>query len=161
MHSWVSFPFWPSHFIFLKLLVIALYSSPVAYRTFSHLGRSSPGVISFCLFILFMFMGSHGWNTGMVCLSLLQWTFCQNSSPSPIWRLWPCTAWLIASLNYASPFAMTRLWSMKGISWLEYPNQKLSQIIVQMTDKIASSMFKGITHFSHFEKMLPYIDLLL
>ena len=115
MHSWVSFLFWPSHFIFLKLLVIALYSSPVAYRTFSHLGRSSPGVISFCLFILFMFMGSHGWNTGMVCLSLLQWTFCQNSSPSPIWRLWPCTAWLIASLNYASPFAMTRLWSMKGI----------------------------------------------
>ena len=42
---------------------------------------------------------------------------------------------------------------MKGISWLEYPNQKLSQIIVQMTDKIASFMFKGITHFSHFEKM--------
>ena len=28
---------------------------------------------------------------------------------------WPCTAWLMASLSFASPFAMTRLWSLKGI----------------------------------------------
>ena len=27
---------------------------------------------------------------------------------------WPCTAWLIASSSFASPFTMTRLWSMKG-----------------------------------------------
>ena len=27
---------------------------------------------------------------------------------------WPCPTWLIASLSYASPFAMTRLWFMKG-----------------------------------------------
>ena len=55
--------------------------------------------------------GSHGKNTGMSFPFLLQWTtFCQNSS------LWPvCMAWLIASLSYTSHFAMTRLWSMKGI----------------------------------------------
>ena len=55
--------------------------------------------------------GSHCKNTGMSCPFLLQWTtFCQNSS------LWPvCMAWLIASLSYASHFAMTRLWSMKGL----------------------------------------------
>ena len=52
---------------------------------------------------------------GVVCHSLLQWTaFCQKS---PLWSVclgWPYMAWLIASLNYASTFAMTRQWSMKG-----------------------------------------------
>ena len=47
--------------------------------------------------------------------SLLQWImFCHNS---PLWSIhlgWPYTAWLIASLSYASPFTMTRQWSMKG-----------------------------------------------
>ena len=28
---------------------------------------------------------------------------------------WPCTAWFIASLSYASHLAMTRQWFMKGI----------------------------------------------
>ena len=28
--------------------------------------------------------------------------------------MWPCTAWLIASLSYASPLATTRQWSTKG-----------------------------------------------
>ena len=41
--------------------------------------------------------------------------FCQNSSLWPIHLKWPCMAWLIASLSYASPFTVTRLWSMKGI----------------------------------------------
>ena len=39
---------------FLELLIIALHSSSVACWTHSDLGCSSPGVISFCLFILFM-----------------------------------------------------------------------------------------------------------
>ena len=40
--------------------------------------------------------------------------FCQNSPLWPVHLGWPCMAWLIALLNYASPFLMTRLWSMKG-----------------------------------------------
>ena len=49
----------------------------------------------------------------------LQWTmFCQNSSLSPICLGWFYTSWLIASLSYASLFATTRLWSMKGILYL-------------------------------------------
>ena len=39
---------------FLELLVIAPYSSAVAYWTPSNLGGLSFGVISFCLFVLFM-----------------------------------------------------------------------------------------------------------
>ena len=39
---------------FLELSVIALHSSPVAYWTPSELGGSPSGVISFCLFILFV-----------------------------------------------------------------------------------------------------------
>ena len=33
---------------------------------------------------------------------------------------WPCTAWLIASLGYASPFATTRLWSRKEFIYQLY-----------------------------------------
>ena len=40
--------------------------------------------------------------------------FCQNSPPWPVRLGWPCIEWLIDSLSYPSPFAMTRLWSMKG-----------------------------------------------
>ena len=59
--------------------------------------------------------GSHGKTTRMVCHSLFQWTmFCQNSPLWPVHFGWPCTAWLIASLSYASPLARTRRWS----SWM-------------------------------------------
>ena len=61
--------------------------------------------------------GSWGKNTGVVGHSLLQWTTFWNS---PLWHIllgWPCMAWLIASLSYASPFARTRLWSKKGKDW--------------------------------------------
>ena len=44
----------PATSFFLELLVIALQSSPVAYWTPTNLGGSSSGVISFCLFILFL-----------------------------------------------------------------------------------------------------------
>ena len=48
------FLFAPAALFFLKLLVIALCSSPVAYYTLSDMVGSSSSVISFCLFILFM-----------------------------------------------------------------------------------------------------------
>ena len=63
----------------------------------------------------------------MVCHSLLQWTtFCQNSLLWPVFLGWPCTAWLRASLSYASPFSMTRLWSVKaGDIVVNKRNQKI------------------------------------
>ena len=62
--------------------------------------------------------GSCGKNTGVGCHFLLYWAmFCQNSLLWPVCLWWPCTAWLIVSLIYASPFATTRLWSMKESTW--------------------------------------------
>ena len=57
--------------------------------------------------------GSPSKNIGVVCHSLLQGTFCQRPPPWPEHLGWPCTVWLITPLSYASPFATTRLWSMK------------------------------------------------
>ena len=57
------FCFGPATSFFLELLVIALCSSSVAYWTHANLGSSSSGVISFCLFILFMgFSRQEYWN---------------------------------------------------------------------------------------------------
>ena len=36
-------------------------------------------------------------------------TFCQNSLLRPVRLRWPCAAWLIASMRYTSPFAMTSI----------------------------------------------------
>ena len=107
------FHFGPATSFFLQLLVITLCSSPVENWTPSDLGGSSSSVISFCLFILLM--GFSRQKSGVVCHPLLQWTtFCQNSPLWPVRLGWPCTAWLIASLSYASPFPKTRLWSIKA-----------------------------------------------
>ena len=60
----------------------------VAYWAPNDLGSSSFGILSFCLFILFM--GSQGKNTEVVCYSLLQWTtFCQTSPSWPTRLGWP------------------------------------------------------------------------
>ena len=48
------FHFGPDTSFFLKLLVIALHFSPVAYWTLFDLAGSSSSVTPFCLFILFM-----------------------------------------------------------------------------------------------------------
>ena len=86
---------------------------PLAYWTLSDLEGSSSRVISFCL--SYCSWGSQGKSSGVAYHSLLQWnTFCQNSSLWPVRLGCPCTAWLVGPLSYASPFAMTRLWSMKG-----------------------------------------------
>ena len=45
----------------------------------------------------------------------------QNSSLSPIHLGWPCRVWLTAPLSYTSPFATTRLWSMKWPQWQTSP----------------------------------------
>ena len=66
-----------------------------------------------CAF-LYSSWGSHGKYTEVVCHSLQWIMFCQNSPLWPVCLAWPCMAWLIASLSYASPCATARQWSMKG-----------------------------------------------
>ena len=81
---------------------------PVAYWTLPNLGGSSS--VSYLFAFSDCPWGSRGKNARMSCPSLLQWTtFCQNSSLRAICLGWPCTARLIASLSYMSPFAMTGL----------------------------------------------------
>ena len=115
------FHFGPAASFFLRLLVVLLRSSTVAYWTPSDLGDSSFSVISFCPFI--QFLRSHSKYTGVVCHFLLQWiTFCQSS---PLWPIYLgsytttqhgyIATWLIASLSYASPFTTTRQWSVKEV----------------------------------------------
>ena len=110
--NWASYPLSPSCFIHSELLVILPHSSPVAYWTPSDLGDSSFGVIPFWPFIEFMRFSQQVYWGGLPIL--LQWiTFCQNSLLWPSLG-WPCMAWLIASLNYTSPFVTARQWSLKG-----------------------------------------------
>ena len=106
------FHFDPAASFFLKLLVVVFPSSI--------LDTFQPGGLIFRCDIFFAFYTVHrilnGKYTVVVCFSFLYWiTFCQNSPLWPIHLGWPCMAWLIASLSYASPFATTRHWSMKGI----------------------------------------------
>ena len=80
---------------FLELLVIALWSSPVACWTPSDLWGSYSGVIPFCLFIQFIgFSWQEYWSD-----SFLQWTvFCQQSSLWLISLGRPHMAWLLIEL---------------------------------------------------------------
>ena len=100
------FCFGPVSSFFLELLVIALCSFPVAYWTPSYLFAFS----------------YRSWFSQQEYWSGLRFpppvaTFCQ----CPLWPVcleWPCTEWPIASLNYASPFASTRMWSLRIVGIL-------------------------------------------
>ena len=59
------FCFGPAAWFLLKVLVIALCSSPVAYWTPSNLGNSPSGVISFCLFMLSMWFSRQEYWSGL------------------------------------------------------------------------------------------------
>ena len=138
--------FGPVASFFLKLLVIALCSSPVAYWTPSDLGRWWCGnhfLVSYLSTLSYCLWGFSGRNTGVVCHSLLQWTtFCQNSL---LWRVhlgWPCMAWLITSLSYANQFTTTRLWSMKG--WLNAMAHKLVTYIMIMDREAWRAAIHGV-----------------
>ena len=110
----LHFLFGPTASFFLKLLKIALHSSPVTYWAPSDLGASSFSIMSSA--ISYCSWSSLGNNTGVGCHFLLQWIrSCQNSSLWLVSLGWLCKAWFMASLSYKSPFAMTRLWSMKGM----------------------------------------------
>ena len=79
--SWASFLLWPSHFI-LSGAISPHFSS-------STLDTYRPGRDHLLVSYFFAFSyRSRSKNTGVVCLSLLQWTtFCQNSSTTthPSW----------------------------------------------------------------------------
>ena len=82
-----------------------------------HLPVSYPLTFPYCSW------DSGGKNTGVGCHSLLPGTmFCQNSPWGPVHLGpgWPCKASLIALLSYTSPFAITRLWSMKRNTEVEF-----------------------------------------
>ena len=106
------FHFVSAYSFFLEVLVSALHSPPVAYWTPSDLGAYLP--VSHLL----------AFHTDHVVLQarILEWvalcsstrSFCQNIVLWPVCLGWPSLAWLIASLNYNSPFATTRLLSMIG-----------------------------------------------
>ena len=115
IHIWTLFPLWPATSFFLELIVTALVSSLVACWTLSD---RDGGLLIFLCHICLPFHTAHeapGKNTGVYCHFLLQWTVvCQNSSLWPSHLGCPCTVWFVASLSYASLFAKTWLWSMKG-----------------------------------------------
>ena len=107
----VSFPLWPTHFI----LSGAIHNCPLLFPS-SILDTFQPRGLIFLLY-LFAFLYC-SWNS---CGKTTDWfgIFC-SSGPHFVRTLhynflgWPCRAWLIASLSYASLW-ITSLWSMKEI----------------------------------------------
>ena len=98
--------------------ILGYGNSPLLFPS-SILDTFRPGglIFWFHLFgLLYSLWGSHCKYTGVVCHSILQRiTICQNSLLWPVHLGWPYTARLIASLSYASPFTLTRQWSLKGV----------------------------------------------
>ena len=116
IHSWVLFLLSPSHFIPSAACICPPFFPSSILDIFK-----SGGIIFwihiFFFFFLYSSWGSHGKYIRVVCHSLLWWiTFCQNYLLWPFCLGWPYMAWLIALLSYASPFSMTRQWSVKGIT---------------------------------------------
>ena len=104
----LCFRFGPAFSLFLELLVIALCSSPVVYWTPAWGAHLPKWWVSYLFALSYYSRDSGGKNTGVICHSLLQWTmFGQNSPQWPVHLRWPWMAWLIVSLGYASPLAMT------------------------------------------------------
>ena len=99
IHSWASFPLWPSCFI----LTGAIGKCPLLFSSsnIGHLLTWGALVLVSCFFtFLNCSWGSPGKNTGVGCHFFLPWTMsCQNSSLWPVCLGWPCTAWIIASLS--------------------------------------------------------------
>ena len=107
------FRFDPATSFFLELFVIARHSSPVAYWTPSYLGE--------LIFWCHIFLPFHTVHR-VLQARILEWVANHSSCGPRFVRTlqydlsvgWPCMAWLIDSMSYASPRPTTRLWSMKG-----------------------------------------------
>ena len=134
IYNWVLFLLWSSCFILSGAISNCppLFSSSVL----EHLQTWGAHILVSDLAISYCSWGSRGKNIGVVCHSPLHWTmFCQNSPLWPVCLGWPCMAWLIASLSYTSPFAMTRLWSMKGLINLSITNQIKTKFSINRSHK--------------------------
>ena len=103
IHNWASFLLWPNCFILSGAICncLLLFLSNIVGIIW--LGVSYYGVIYFCLFILFMGFSWQEYWSGLPSVDFV----CLGS---------PCTAWLMASLSYASSFAITKVWYGKGIT---------------------------------------------
>ena len=112
IHNWCvdHFHFGPAASFFLELLVIALYSSPVAHWTLSDLGGSSSAIISFCLFILFMvFLWQEYWS-GLPFPPPVGHVFSELSTVThPSWVALQGTARSFIELHKLLCYAMTSL----------------------------------------------------
>ena len=108
------FCFGPATSFYLELSISVLCSTPIALPLFWP-GGSSSGVISFCLFILFMaFSREEYWN-GLPLPPPVDHVLSELFTVT-------CPSWVALNSmvhsfieGEASPFATTRLWSMKGI----------------------------------------------
>ena len=105
---------WPSHFI-----LVGAVSNCSSFFPSSILDAFWPGELIFQFHLFLPFLTVHGVFQARILewvdISSSQWTaLSHNSTVWPVCLGWSCMAWLTASLNYASPFALTRLWSMKG-----------------------------------------------
>ena len=106
----------PSCFI----LIGAISNYPPLFPS-SILDTFQPGGLIFWRYIFLPFHAAHG-----VCQArILEWVAISFSSGPhfvrtlhhvwPVCLEWPLTAWLLASLSYASPLATTRLWSINRL----------------------------------------------
>ena len=102
------------HFCFGSASSFWSYFSALSWKQVGHLLTwEAHHPVQYFFAFSFCSWGSWGKNTEVFCHSLLQWTrFCQNSAPWSVHLMWPCMAWLTASLSYI------RLWSMWSF-WLE------------------------------------------
>ena len=66
----------------------------------------------------------------LYCLPEFAQTTVSQTLLWPVHVEWPYLAWLIASLSYASPFLMTRLWSVKGQMALFHSFLRRSSILL-------------------------------
>ena len=116
IHRGASFSLWPSHFSLSVAICNCTCSSPVTYWTPSDMGNSSSCVIFFAF--LYCSWVSCGTNTGVGYHFFFMWTTsCQNSSLLRFRLGQPGMVSFIASLNYASIFTSTRLYSIRGFYW--------------------------------------------
>ena len=80
IHSWLLFLLWLHPSFFLELF---LHSSPVAYWAPTTLWSSSFGVLSFCIFILFMGFSRQEYWSGLPFPSLVN-HICQTLHHNPL-----------------------------------------------------------------------------
>ena len=106
IHSWVSFLLWPSIFILPRAISLLFPSSIL--DTYQHWGAHPSGVISFCLFILFMGFSRQEYWSGLPSSSPVDHILSELSTMTH-------ASWV--ALHHMALLSYTRLWSMW---WLDF-----------------------------------------